>query len=115
VDGVKLERTQIEIGQLVDSVDRDQLRLPEIQRDYVWKEAQIAGLVDSLYREYPSGSILLWRPEDEVTERRVKIAATGASPTVGTVRYLLDGQQRLTSLHRLLHEPTKARVVFQVP
>ena len=51
MDDVTLQRTTMPIASLVDSIDRQQLRLPEIQRDYVWKPAQIAGLLDSLYRE----------------------------------------------------------------
>jgi hypothetical protein len=114
MDDLKLQRTSIPIASLVDSIDRGQLRLPEIQRDYVWKPAQIAGLLDSLYREYPSGSILLWETEDDVTERRAKIEPTGAPPAGKAVQYLLDGQQRLTSLHRVFHQPDLAKVVFNV-
>jgi hypothetical protein len=91
LDDVKLQRTSIQIASLVDSIDRRQLRLPEIQRDYVWKPAQIAGLLDSLYREYPSGSILLWETEEAVTERRAKIEPTGAPPAGRAVQYRLDG------------------------
>ena len=111
---VKLQRTSIQISSLVDGIDRRQLRLPEIQRDYVWKPAQVDGLVDSLYREYPSGSILLWETDDAVEERRAKIEPTGAPPAGKAVQYLLDGQQRLTSLHRVFHQPSVAKVVFNV-
>lgn len=119
MDEVKLQRTTIPIGALVDSVDRQQIRLPEIQRDYVWKPAQIAGLLDSLYREYPSGSILLWETDESVEERSPKFDPTGAPPLTRSVQYLLDGQQRLTSLHRVFHEsqrdePDRAMVVFSV-
>jgi hypothetical protein len=114
MDEVKLQRTTIPIGALVDSVDRQQIRLPEIQRDYVWKPAQIAALLDSLYREYPSGSILLWQTDESIEERSPKFEPTGAPPLTASVQYLLDGQQRLTSLHRVFHEPEKAKVVFSV-
>lgn len=114
MDDVKLQRTTMPISSLVDSIDRKQLRLPEIQRDYVWKPAQIAGLLDSLYREYPSGSILLWETDEDVMERRAKIESTGAPPTGKAVQYLLDGQQRLTSLHQVFHNPDAAKVVFNV-
>lgn len=114
MDDVKLQRTTMPIGSLVDSIDRKQLRLPEIQRDYVWKPPQIAGLLDSLYREYPSGSILLWETDEDITERRAKIEPTGAAPTGKAVQYLLDGQQRVTSLHRVFHDPNAARVVFNI-
>ena len=91
-----------------------QLRLPEIQRDYVWKPAQIAGLLDSLYKDYPSGSILLWETDQAITERRAKIDPTGAPPVGAKVQFLLEGQQRLTSLHRVLHDPANTRVVFNI-
>lgn len=119
MDEVKLQRTTIPISALVDSVDRQQIRLPEIQRDYVWKPAQIAGLLDSLYREYPSGSILLWETNESVEEKSPKFDPTGSPPLTKSVQYLIDGQQRLTSLHRVFHESerdnaNRARVVFSV-
>ena len=114
MDEIRLKRTSIEIASLVDGIDRGQLRLPEIQRDYVWKPAQVAGLLDLLYREYPSGSILLWETEEDVSERRPKIEPTGALPVGTSFQYLLDGQQRLTSLHRVFHQPDLAKVVFNV-
>jgi hypothetical protein len=114
VNDVTLRQTSMPISSLVDAVDRGQLRLPEIQRDYVWKPAQVAGLLDSLYRNYPSGSILLWETDEAITERRAKIDPTGAPPVGGRVQFLLDGQQRLTSLHRVIHDAANARVVFNI-
>ena len=102
------------VASLVDDIDRKQLLLPEIQRDYVWKPAQVAGLFDSLYREYPSGSILLWETEEDVSVRPVKIAPSGALPAGGAVQYLIDGQQRITSLHRVFNDPDRMRVVFNI-
>lgn len=100
------------IATLMDQVSRGELRLPEVQRGYVWKPAQVAGLVDSLYRRYPSGSILLWETAEQVTERALKSSATGVSLTKPL--YLLDGQQRLTSLHRVFTGHERAQVVFNV-
>lgn len=114
MDEIRLQRTDIQLSSLVDRINQRELRLPEIQRDYVWKPAQIAGLMDSLYREYPSGSILLWETEEAIEERPAKIEETGAPPTGKAVQYLLDGQQRLTSLHRVFYSPELARVVFNI-
>lgn len=106
------DRTQMKISSLVERIDNKEIRLPEIQRDYVWKSHQIAKLLDSLYRQYPSGSLLLWETHEEVVERDVRSAVSGSS----TFRplYLLDGQQRLTSLHRVLHGHADAEVVFNI-
>lgn len=108
-----MERTHVAIRQLVDRVDRDELKLPEIQRGYVWKPAQVASLIDSLYRRYPSGSMLVWRPDEDVLDRAKSIHASGTGP-LAPGQYLLDGQQRLTSLHRVFTRHPDADVVFNV-
>jgi hypothetical protein len=108
-----MEHTHVEISDLVNRIDTGEIRLPEIQRAYVWKPTQVAHLIDSLYRGYPSGSMLLWRPSGKVRERMASITAGGVNP-LGTVQYLLDGQQRLTSLHRVFHRHPRATVVFNV-
>src|SRR4051794_22469229 len=108
-----MERTHVAVQQLVDRIDRDELKLPEIQRGYVWKPTQVATLIDSLYRRYPSGSMLLWRPTEEVLDRATSINSSGTAP-VSPPQYLLDGQQRLTSLHRVFRRHSDAQVVFNV-
>ena len=97
---------------LMLQISQGQLRLPEIQRAYVWKPAQIAGLVDSLYRRYPSGSLLLWKTTEEVVDRSLATAEPSA-PGFNAPTYLLDGQQRLTSLHRVYTGHDRADIVFQ--
>lgn len=111
---LRLRRTTSPIHSLIDAIDRGTLRLPEIQRDYVWKPAQIAGLLDSLYRRYPSGSLLLWETDEEVTERDAKVQRSGLVPLTARAQYLLDGQQRLTSLHRVFRNHPQAQVVFNI-
>lgn len=108
-----MERTHVAIDQLVDRIDRDEIKLPEIQRGYVWKPTQVANLIDSLYRRYPSGSMLLWRPNAAVLDRPIAIQSSSNAP-MATPQYLLDGQQRLTSLHRVFSRHADAHVVFNV-
>ncbi len=45
---------------LVEKLASGEIVLPDIQREYVWAGAQIPQLLDSLYREWPVGSVLLW-------------------------------------------------------
>lgn len=108
-----MERTHVSIRALVDRVNHGEIKLPEIQRAYVWKPHQVAHLFDSLYRRYPSGAMLLWRPSDDVEERRIQSASPNHGP-ISTPLYLLDGQQRLTSLHRVYSHHPDANVVFNV-
>lgn len=101
------------ISELMGKVTRGELRLPEIQRGYVWKPPQIAGLLDSLYREYPSGSLLLWEADEDPETRAMRTGAGAQSPAQAPL-YLLDGQQRLTSLHRVFSAHPNADIVFNV-
>ena len=49
----------LKVRELLDEVARGLVMLPEIQRAYAWKGPQVSKLLDSLYREYPAGQILL--------------------------------------------------------
>jgi hypothetical protein len=108
-----MRTTTADIRTLIDKIDRGDIRLPEIQRGYVWKPPKIAGLVDSLYRRYPTGSLLLWETDEDVTERGAAIDGPSAKP-MAKPQYLIDGQQRLTSLHRVFKGHDDARIVFNV-
>ncbi|MFI6583834.1 DUF262 domain-containing protein [Embleya sp. NPDC050493] len=70
--------------------------IPSIQRDYVWKTPDIRDLLDSLYRGYPIGSVLLWKTRIAVPFRTA--AVSQETQGVQQPVYLLDGQQRLISL-----------------
>ena len=83
------------IGQVKKLLDGG-LMIPSIQRDYVWSRSQIPRLLDSLYKGYPVGSLLIWDTNLEVP---IKPAAVlQGTPLQGRPSVLLDGQQRLTSL-----------------
>lgn len=89
-------------------VERGELRLPEMQRQYVWRSPRVRDLMDSLYRGYPSGAILLWETDEAVPLQ--DMAVTQASNPYATTRLLLDGQQRLTSLSAVIRgQPVKVR------
>ncbi|MEU9887671.1 DUF262 domain-containing protein [Sphaerisporangium sp. NPDC051011] len=108
-----VEKAERDIQTLVGQISSGEIKLPEIQRGYVWKPTQVAKLVESLYRGYPTGSLLFWRTEEDPTTRRVAIGTAQAQPAVQPL-YLLDGQQRLTSLHRVLNDHAEAQIVFNV-
>lgn len=108
-----VETTEREIGTLLNEIASGEIKLPEIQRGYVWKPTQVAKLIDSLYREYPTGSFLFWKTSEAPVSR--DFAIDGASPRPGIQPlYLLDGQQRLTALSRALGEHEGTEIVFNV-
>jgi len=98
----------MKIQELVDEIERGEIRLPEMQRQYVWKKTRVRDLLDSLYREYPSGTILTWETSESVATR--DFAVKQAEETHSSYQLLLDGQQRLTSLSAILRgEPVHVR------
>ena len=89
-------------------IERGELRLPEMQRRYVWRSTRVRDLLDSLYRGYPSGAILLWETDEAVPLQDFAVQQQ-ANPYQST-RLLLDGQQRLTSLSAVIRgEPVAVR------
>ena len=89
------------IQELVSKIKRSEIRLPEMQRGYVWKAAKVRNLFDSLYRGYPSGTILVWETNEPLPAR--DFAITQDTATNQTFQLLLDGQQRMTSLYAVIH------------
>ncbi|MEK6286044.1 MAG: DUF262 domain-containing protein [Acidobacteriota bacterium] len=88
------------VGSLVAMIRDGELRLPEMQQRYVWPATRVRDLMDSLYRGYPSGTILVWETDREMPSRDLAIEQE-TSPFKGH-KLLLDGQQRLTSLSAIL-------------
>ena len=83
------------IQDLLNQISRDEILLPEFQRGYVWNAGQVRGLMQSLYREHPTGHLLIWRTYKPSLVRGGEAARDGHS------LLLLDGQQRLTTLYVL--------------
>jgi hypothetical protein len=87
----------MKIETILDQIDLGAMALPEFQRGYVWNRDQVRGLMYSLYRKHPVGSLLVWVTKTDAAEAR------GDQPlTPGTVKLLLDGQQRITSLYGIM-------------
>jgi len=88
------------VNQLVANIEKGYIQKPEMQREYVWKATRVRDLLDSLYRNYPSGTILLWETDTVAPTSNFAIA-TDKNPTSRPL-LLLDGQQRLTSLSSVI-------------
>lgn len=101
-------QAEASVEELVRKIERGELRLPEMQRQYVWRSTRVRDLLDSLYRGYPSGAILIWETDEDVPLQEFAIAQQN-NPYKST-RLLLDGQQRLTSLSAVIRgEPVKVK------
>lgn len=96
-----MEPTNRKIQALVDMFLNRELLLPEMQRKYVWRATQVRDLLDSIYRDYPSGSILIWETKNLPEIKTPSVEKTDQLP-IGKRLLLLDGQQRITSLTSIL-------------
>lgn len=61
-----MAKAEATFEELVSMIERRELRLPEMQRRYVWRSPRVRDLLDSLYRGYPSGEIWLWETDAPV-------------------------------------------------
>lgn len=103
-----MAKAEATVEELVGMIERGELRLPEMQRQYVWQSTRVRDLMDSLYRGYPSGAILLWETDEDVPLRDFSVGQK--ENPYQTTRLLLDGQQRLTSLSAVIRgEPVQVR------
>jgi hypothetical protein len=106
----------LKIKELISEMAQGSIRIPEIQRGYVWKRGQIAKLLDSIYRGFPTGSILLWDTKQEIIFKDLKTNLGRNVRSDFIPKIVLDGQQRLTSLGRVFDHstPKQDRILFNV-
>jgi hypothetical protein len=91
------KKVDYDLGSLVKYIELGEIGLPDIQRPFVWKNAKVRDLFDSMYRGYPVGYLLLWEnglPDD----RAIGTEAKQKPPRL----VIVDGQQRLTSLYAVV-------------
>ncbi len=94
---MKFETTTRPLRDLVRDFHSGAILLPQFQRDYVWRPAKIRNLLDSLLRGFPIGGFYLWRPQGGAIDPKPKGLGEGRIEAAFK-GYLIDGQQRLTSL-----------------
>jgi hypothetical protein len=97
------------IPELVSLADEGSLRIPTFQRQFVWTAKDVRDLFDSLYRGFPVGTLLLWRheaPAADLTLGPVSLAA----PENSNALWVVDGQQRVTSLFAALTQRERSSV-----
>lgn len=91
--------SNMNVSTILDQIDMGAIALPEFQRGYVWNRDQVRNLMYSLYREHPIGSLLVWETKTELAESHKR---GSGNLSAGTVKLLLDGQQRITSLYGII-------------
>lgn len=85
----KYTPNSLSVGAILGLIDSGDIAIPEIQRPFVWKKTQVRDLLDSLYKGYPTGYLIIWKNPDV----RLKDGKISAGKKI-----LIDGQQRVTAL-----------------
>ncbi|WP_082958735.1 DUF262 domain-containing protein [Mycobacterium sp. E3198] len=88
---------QLKIQELVTLVRDGRIRVPEFQRSFRWTADDVLALLDSILRGYPFGSLLLWKRPAPAAQLKVGAISIDA-PEVSDALWVVDGQQRITSL-----------------
>ena len=85
----KYTPNSLSVGAILGLIESGDIAIPEIQRPFVWKKTQVRDLLDSLYKGYPTGYLIIWKNPDV----RLKDGSVSAGKKI-----LIDGQQRVTAL-----------------
>lgn len=86
------------VRDLVSAVDSGTVRLPDIQRPFVWSNAKARDLMDSMYKGFPVGELMFWENTDGDHSRTIGTAEKSQAASM----QVIDGQQRLTSLYAVV-------------
>ncbi len=98
----------ITIKKLIERISNGDIRVPAFQRNYVWEADQVAFLLDSIYKGFPIGTVILWKTDKRLsTEKRLGYFELPEPQKNYPVNYVLDGQQRLTSLFSVFQTDLK--------
>lgn len=83
-------------------IDTGQIKLPMFQREFVWEKEQSAKLIDSILKGFPIGTFIFWKTKEELRSyKEVGNHKLPETPKGDFVQYILDGQQRITSLYAI--------------
>lgn len=88
---------------LMNDISTGSLKIPQFQRDFVWDIKKSANLLDSIIKGYPVGAFIFWKTQERLRSIKDIGNITLPEPPAGDfVNYVLDGQQRITSLYAAL-------------
>ena len=96
----ELEVRNINIGRALNKIENGEFRIPEFQREFSWSKQDVTKLFDSIYNNYPIGSLFIWSPKTDDHFRNFKeLDQPDPADIDRQISFVLDGQQRLTSLY----------------
>ena len=95
----EIQPSALKIDRILSRIAEGDIKVPAFQRGFVWSQGQIIDMLDSLYHNYPVGSVLLWSSNERLKASRNigGLKLPDREPDY-PVNYVLDGQQRLSSI-----------------
>ncbi|MGR3302948.1 MAG: GmrSD restriction endonuclease domain-containing protein [Candidatus Scalindua sp.] len=85
---------------LISEIQKGIIKIPKFQRDFVWSIDKTAKLLDSILKGYPIGTFILWQTDERINDiKNIGNLEIPPTPDGTKVQYVLDGQQRITSLY----------------
>lgn len=85
---------------LISEIQKGIIKIPKFQRDFVWSIDKTAKLLDSILKGYPIGTFILWQTDERINAiKNIGNLEIPPTPDGTKVQYVLDGQQRITSLY----------------
>lgn len=99
----RLKPEVMDYSELISEIESGVLKIPDFQRDVVWNIDQTLKLLDSIAKRYPIGTLIFWETDEILkSHRNVGNLKLRDVPEGRLVKYVLDGQQRITSLYACL-------------
>jgi hypothetical protein len=94
-----LENSPKNYGTMISEIMTGQVKIPQFQRQFVWDKVSSAKLIDSMIKGYPIGTFIFWRTDEELRSvRNIGNIVLPIQDKGEFVNYVLDGQQRITSI-----------------
>lgn len=88
---------------LLNDIEKGIIKIPQFQRDFVWSLEKSASLIDSILKGYPIGTVILWKTKERMRSvRNLGDINLPEPPNDDYIQYVLDGQQRITSVFAAL-------------
>lgn len=88
------------LNSLIADISSGRIKIPQFQREYVWEMKAAAQLLDSIAKGFPIGTFIMWETREELRSvRNIGNHNLPNTPLGHTTQYILDGQQRITSMY----------------
>ncbi|MGL4392017.1 MAG: GmrSD restriction endonuclease domain-containing protein [Fusobacteriaceae bacterium] len=85
---------------LIHEIEKGLIKIPQFQRKFVWEKKAVSALLDSILKGYPIGTFIFWKTKEKLRSvKNLGGIVFPITPEGEFIQYVLDGQQRITSLY----------------